>query len=769
MALYDAFVSYSHAKDKPIAAALQSVVQKLGKPWYRRRALRVFRDDTSLSATPHLWPTIEQALGQSRFFILLASPEAAASKWVNKEVSYWLDHNSVDTLLIGVTDGDLVWDEKVADFAAAEKMPLPPVLSARFPNEPKWIDLRAYRDSADKGDAKFTDLGADFAAAIRGMPKEDLLSQEVRQQRRALTLAWSAAGSLLILAGLAAWQWQEAIAQKNEALTQKNEALTQKYRAQQMLAQATETTNGLIFDLANRFRDAGLPANIVTEILDRARALQEQLADAGQATPELRKSEGLALIEAVSALLRVGDIAGAQSAAERALRLFQELAASGSGDANEWSRYIGLAHGYIGEVLAAQNDLDGAYKSYQAAFEIFERLATANDEMRAAFTAKSSRDGGPEYDHDRWLRSRRDLATAHGRLGDVLIRQSKLREALTNYQAALAIRQDLLRFKPDDPGEQRGLATSYNKLGVVNGELALAHHKLGEDTQKDANLEEALKNYRECLTIMQRLAAADPNNTSLKRDLAVAYDRVAEIVGAQGKYEESLKLYRDNLAILDRLAASDRSNSSWQYDLAMSYAHIGDLFKAQKKFDEALANLSKEQAMLATLIAANSGNVEWQSSFSNVCVNIGDILMNQGKLDLAFKGLQDCVAAQGLVSASDSNWIRQSATKMSGRIGTLAYRLILSRDFARALEAADLSIVLAPDKLWLYTNRAHALMLLGRSDEAKSLYLRYSGGPPAQGQKSWEALVLDDFAKLRRQGIRNPLMEEVEAKFTAGG
>jgi hypothetical protein len=45
MALYDAFISYSHAKDKPIAAALQSVVQKLGKPWYRRRALRVFRDD----------------------------------------------------------------------------------------------------------------------------------------------------------------------------------------------------------------------------------------------------------------------------------------------------------------------------------------------------------------------------------------------------------------------------------------------------------------------------------------------------------------------------------------------------------------------------------------------------------------------------------------------------------------------------------------------------------------------------------------------------
>jgi hypothetical protein len=48
---YDAFISYGHARDKPIATALQSIVQKLGKPWYRRRALRLFRDDTGLTAT----------------------------------------------------------------------------------------------------------------------------------------------------------------------------------------------------------------------------------------------------------------------------------------------------------------------------------------------------------------------------------------------------------------------------------------------------------------------------------------------------------------------------------------------------------------------------------------------------------------------------------------------------------------------------------------------------------------------------------------------
>src|SRR5262249_47229010 len=154
-------------------------------------------------ATPHLWPAIEQALGQSRYFILLASPEAAASKWVNKEVAYWLEHNNINTLLIGVTDGTLAWDESTDNFSWSGNTPLPPVLKNRFASEPKWVDLTAYRDRADKRDAKLTELAADFAAAIRGMPKEDLLSQEVRQQRRALTLAWSAAGSLLILAGLA--------------------------------------------------------------------------------------------------------------------------------------------------------------------------------------------------------------------------------------------------------------------------------------------------------------------------------------------------------------------------------------------------------------------------------------------------------------------------------------------------------------------------------------------------------------------------------------
>jgi len=194
--------------------------------------LRVVRDDTSLSATPQLWPSIEQALGQSRYLILLASPEAAASRWVGQEIAYWLNHNSTDTLLIALIEGELDWDETTSDFRWSETTPLPTVLKNRFSAEPRWIDLRPYRGGGIPKGAEFMGLGADFAAAVRGIPKEDLLSQEVRQQRRAMTLALTAVTALVALLMVAFWQWQVAETQRGVAEAQTKEAQRQRNEAQ---------------------------------------------------------------------------------------------------------------------------------------------------------------------------------------------------------------------------------------------------------------------------------------------------------------------------------------------------------------------------------------------------------------------------------------------------------------------------------------------------------------------------------------------------------
>jgi MTH538 TIR-like domain (DUF1863) len=308
--MYDAFISYSHAEDKPIAAALQSVVQSLGKPWYKRRALRIFRDYTSLSATPHLWPTIEAALADSRFLILLASTKAARSMWVGKEVTYWLEQKSTDTLLIAVTDGELAWTPGATDFAWSDATPLPAVLKGRFPHEPKWVDLRAYRAGASKRDRKFTELGADFAAAVHGVPKEDLLSEEVRQQRRALTLAWSAVVILMVLGGVALLQWKAALdaeqvaveqrlvaeqqrdratAAEQTANEQRDVAKKQRDRAEHVLTAATNTGNALVSDLAVKFREVkGIPLTVVGGILERGKGLLDDLLSFDEAAPSVQ-------------------------------------------------------------------------------------------------------------------------------------------------------------------------------------------------------------------------------------------------------------------------------------------------------------------------------------------------------------------------------------------------------------------------------------------------------------------------------------------------
>src|SRR4051812_571336 len=102
---YKAFISYSHAADGKLAPALQAGLQQFAKPWYRLRTMRVFRDETGLAVTPELWDSIQRAMEQSEFFILLVSPQAAQSQWVEQEVRFWLQHRSHEKLLIVCTDG----------------------------------------------------------------------------------------------------------------------------------------------------------------------------------------------------------------------------------------------------------------------------------------------------------------------------------------------------------------------------------------------------------------------------------------------------------------------------------------------------------------------------------------------------------------------------------------------------------------------------------------------------------------------------------------
>ncbi len=225
--MYDAFISYSHAKDRPVAAALQSAIQNLGKPWWKLRVSRVFRDDTSLAAAPGLGPALDAALSASSYLILLASPESAASKWVEHEIEIWLSVKSAETLLIALTEGDLAWDDQSADFSWGPDTPLPKIMRGRLRREPLWVDLRPFRAGGERigrHNQAFLAASAALAAPIRGVAREDLLSEEITQQRRNLLWARSAAAVLTILTVLATWEAVLATRARNVAQEQRDRA-----------------------------------------------------------------------------------------------------------------------------------------------------------------------------------------------------------------------------------------------------------------------------------------------------------------------------------------------------------------------------------------------------------------------------------------------------------------------------------------------------------------------------------------------------------------
>jgi hypothetical protein len=135
---YKAFISYSHVSDGKLASALQSALQSFAKPFFRLRALKIFRDATDLRITPRLWLVIQNALRESDFFILLASPHSAQSEWVTRELGEWLALHSGDSsqLIIVLTGGDLRWDPARSDFEWTQTTSLPRILEHHFDQDP---------------------------------------------------------------------------------------------------------------------------------------------------------------------------------------------------------------------------------------------------------------------------------------------------------------------------------------------------------------------------------------------------------------------------------------------------------------------------------------------------------------------------------------------------------------------------------------------------------------------------------------------------------
>jgi CHASE2 domain-containing sensor protein len=189
---YWAFISYSH-RDESWARWLHRAIEAyrvpgrlVGKPTRSgvvpKRIFPVFRDRDELPASSDLGGNILNALKQSRFLVVICSPEAATSRWVNEEVRTFKALGREDRVLCLVVDGEPNASDR-SDSAPQECFPL----AVRYRitsegvlgqerSEPLAADARPGKDG--RSDAKLK-----LVSGLLGVGLDELKLREKKRQR----------------------------------------------------------------------------------------------------------------------------------------------------------------------------------------------------------------------------------------------------------------------------------------------------------------------------------------------------------------------------------------------------------------------------------------------------------------------------------------------------------------------------------------------------------------------------------------------------------
>ncbi len=362
---------------------------------------------------------------------------------------------------------------------------------------------------------------------------------------------------------------------------QQREATT---RAEAVLAAATRTANGLVFDLVQKFKQSGLSNALAREILQRAADLQDRLAQGNEGNIDLLHGRAAMLDERAQSLADFGDPQGAAEAAEESLTILRTLAQR-EPDKLVHLRNLSVSLRRIADIRL-RSDPTGALALYDESLGIFRTLAQR------------------EPDNSGF---QRDLSVSLSRIADIRLRSDPV-GALALYDESLTIFRKLAQREPDNSGFQSGLSVSLSRIA----DIRLRGDPAG-----------ALALYAESLGIFRTLAQREPDNSEFQRDLSASLSRIADI-RLRGDPAGALALYAESLGIFRTLAQREPDNSGFQRDLSASLSRIADI-RLRGDPAGALALYAESLGIFRTLAQREPDNSGFQRDLSASLDNIADI------------------------------------------------------------------------------------------------------------------------------------------------
>ena len=495
---YRAFISYSHRDD----AAAKSLHKRLetyrlpkkliGHAGERgpipERLTPIFRDLDELSAADDLTVEIKAALARSATLIVLCSPGAKASKWVNLEIeTFRALHGNTRPVLAALIEGE------PADA-------FPPALIADG-QEPVAADFRKNRDGKRLALLK-------LVAGMAGAPLDALVQRDAqRQYRRVMAItggALTAALAMALLLVVALRAQSEAERQRQEAeglveymLTDLRDKLKEVGRLDVMTA---------VNQRAMKYYGGDKPKGLMLKARtlhamgedDIARgdksAATAKFAEAHQTTAALltqKPSDTERIFAHAQSEYWVGnlaweklDLTTAKLKFKAYLALANQLVAADPSNA-KWIKELGYAQGNLcATALDQKPDVTSALQFCSQALDTIRRIADATPSDQSLQT---------------------DLVNQHGWLADAYVAAGKLDLALSTRHNQLNILSTMLR------NSQNNSDLNY-RFALINRSIAEIYMRTGNEVM-------AILHKNKSKNIIDKLILIDPNNINYQKTL----------------------------------------------------------------------------------------------------------------------------------------------------------------------------------------------------------------------------------------------------------
>jgi len=553
---YWAFLSYSHADARfaqwlrrklegyPIPGRLVGRTTPAGVVPARLRP--IFRDREEMGAGPDLSERLKAALSDSAYLIVICSPAAVKSAWVNEEIRRFKALRGDERVLAVMINGDPFASE-LADGADRECFPEP--LRRRLAGEGAGERIETLAADFRPGQDSRRGALLKLVAGILQLDLDEIVQRDAQRQYRRLSMI--AAASVVAALGMGALALA-AVAARNEAIAQRTQAegliefMIGDLRKKLEPAGRLDTldaigAHALAYYAAQR--DRGLDAAALGQharVLHLLGDIREQRGDlpaalslfdeAARSTAELLRrhpNDPQAIFDHVQSLAYIGEVAyqrGETSLAldefEQRQRLARRLAVAGPTN-QDWQAEVAEADTDLGVALLGQSRADEAVRQFEEALAISSRLAA---------TAPQNRER--QYDKAQIL----------AWLADAEVSRSRLAAAASDRAAEAQIYARLVADSPGDTGAAVALAASR----AANARIRMA----------SGAVPSAIADLRAAAADMDRLMALAPDNARYKSNAAPILILLSQALLQDGQLGDGAKVASQAVSLSEAVAGS---------------------------------------------------------------------------------------------------------------------------------------------------------------------------------------------------------------------